>query len=138
MATKAKHGYGSLEKVDQSIQSGVLDAFDVLFVTDSEGKPYVGWVSKDGKKQIVDPYSGVSELESAVDTKLASKADSAEVEAQLATKVDSTEVDEKLATKADASAVEVIETQLAEKVDAATVQAMIEEHSESAIEVVEF
>lgn len=112
MAEKAKHGYGSLERVDQSIQSGVLDAFDVLFVTDSEGKPYVGWVNKDGKKEIVDPYSGVATLESSVNTKLD--------------------------TKADTSAVEALESQLSEKVDASTVQAMIEEYSDSAIEVVEF
>lgn len=47
-------------------------------------------------------------------------------------------VEAEIATKANASDVEALENQIAKKVDAETVQTMIEEHSESAIEVIEF
>lgn len=80
---KAKHAYGALERVDENIKSGIIDSYDVLFVKDSDGKPYVGWVSKDGQKEIVDPYSEVSKLET-------------QLESELATKANVTEVDEKI------------------------------------------
>lgn len=54
MAMKAKHAFGALERVDENIKSGKIDAYDVLFVKDSEGKPYVGWVDKDGNPVIVE------------------------------------------------------------------------------------
>ena len=30
-----------------------IDSYDILFVKDSNGKPYVGWIDKDGNKVIV-------------------------------------------------------------------------------------
>lgn len=101
MAMKAKHAFGTLEKVDQSIQAGVIDSYDVLFVKDAEGKPYVGWVSKDGQKEIIDPYSEVSKLETQVEAELATKANAEEVAKlgnQIEAKVDATVVDEKINT----------------------------------------
>lgn len=53
MANKAKHAFGMLENVDSAISSGKVDAYDILFVKDSNGKPYVGWVDKNGNKVIV-------------------------------------------------------------------------------------
>ena len=138
MADKAKHAFGALERVDSAIASGVVDPYDILFVKDANGKPYVGWVDKDGNKVVIDNAEDLAKLESELSAQISTKVSADEVEAQLATKVDSAEVDEKLANKADASAVEAIETQLAEKVDAETVKSMIEEHSESVIEIVEF
>ena len=128
MATKAKHAFGALERVDESIKSGIVDAYDVLFVKDSEGKPYVGWVSKDGVKEIVDPYSYVAEAEAKLETELATKANASDIET----------LESQIATKADSSDIEDLATEVAKKVDAETVQTMIEEHSESIIEVVEF
>ena len=103
MAMKAKHAFGALERVDENIKSGVIDSYDVLFVKDSDGKPYVGWISKDGQKEIVDPYAEVSKLETQVDEKLAAKADAESVtalETELANKIDATEVDKKISTAA--------------------------------------
>lgn len=51
---RSKHGFGALENIDTAIASGKLDAYDVLFVKDANGKPYVGWVDKDGNKVIVE------------------------------------------------------------------------------------
>lgn len=83
MAEKAKHAFGALERIDESIQSGVLDSYDVLFVKDAEGKPYVGWISKDGQKEIVDPYTEVAKLETQIEAELATKASSEEMTAKI-------------------------------------------------------
>ena len=53
MAKKAKHAFGALENIDIAISSEKVDAYDILFVKDANGKPYVGWVDKDGKKYVV-------------------------------------------------------------------------------------
>ena len=108
MANKAKHAFGALENVDSAISAGKIDAFDILFVKDADGKPYVGWIDANGNKVIVE------------------------------NDVDLSGVEAEIATKANASDVEDLGKQIETKVNAETVQAMIEEHSESLIEVVEF
>ena len=108
MANKAKHAFGALEDVDAAISAGKIDAYDILFVKDANGKPYVGWIDKNGQKIVVDD-----------------SADLAALEAEIAAKVGAEELAE-------------VDAKIAEKVDAETVQAMIKEHSEAAIEVVEF
>lgn len=92
MADKAKHAFGALERVDESIAGGILDAFDVLFVKDANGKPYVGWVDKDGKKVIVDDSAELAALESELATKVSAK----EVEAAIATKAEVADVEAKV------------------------------------------
>lgn len=86
MADKAKHAFGALERVDESIASGKLDAYDVLFVKDANGKPYVGWVDKDGNKVIVDNNVDLSDVEANI----------LELESELLTKVGAEEVDAKV------------------------------------------
>lgn len=96
MANKAKHAFGALERVDESIASGKLDAYDILFVKDANGKPYVGWVDKEGNKVICE--SADVDL-SGIEAEIANKANIKEVEAledRLATKVDAEEVDAKV------------------------------------------
>lgn len=75
MANKAKHAFGMLENVDSAISSGKINEYDVLFVKDSKGKPYVGWVDKDGNKVICDDSAEFSELEK----QIANKANAEEV-----------------------------------------------------------
>lgn len=48
--TKSKHAFGSEANVDQAMQQGLIDAYDVLFL--NEGK--IGWIDKNGKKVILD------------------------------------------------------------------------------------
>lgn len=79
MADKAKHAFGALERVDESIDKGIIDKYDILFVKDADGKPYVGWVDKDGKKVIVDNTTDLS----GVEAEIATKADAAEVEKKI-------------------------------------------------------
>lgn len=108
MANKAKHAFGALENIDVALQEGKIDAYDILFVKDANGKPYVGWIDKDGNKVVVEDSAEFAELEN------------------------------QLATKANTSDVTELESEVEKKVDAATVQTMIEEYSKSSIEVVEF
>ena len=60
---KSKHGFGALENVDAAIANGKLDAYDILFVKDKNGKPYVGWVDKCGNKVIVEETEEVLVVE---------------------------------------------------------------------------
>lgn len=53
MANRAKHAFGTLERIDDAISAGTIDAYDILFVKDANGKPYVGWIDRDGNKVIV-------------------------------------------------------------------------------------
>lgn len=108
MADKARHAFGTLENVDSAISAKKIDAYDILFVKDANGKPYVGWIDKNGNKVIVDDSAEIAALEA------------------------------EIADKANVKEVEALENQIAAKVDAETVQTMIKEYSESAIEVVEF
>ena len=78
MANKAKHAFGMLENVDAAISSGKINEYDIIFAKDANGKPYVGWVDKDGKKVICDDSAELLELESAI----AKKADASDVEAK--------------------------------------------------------
>ena len=50
---RAKHAFGALERIDDALQSGAINAYDILFVKDEDGKPYVGWIDKDGNKVVV-------------------------------------------------------------------------------------
>lgn len=77
--TKAKHAFGALENIDSAISGGKVNQFDILFVKDKDGKPYVGWVDKNGEKVIVSNDEELSALES----KLETKASAEEVEEKL-------------------------------------------------------
>lgn len=121
MADKAKHAFGMLENIDSAINAGTIDAYDILFVKDANGKPFVGWIDRDGNKVIVDDSAELAALE-----------------AEIATKVGAEEVESAIATKADVADVESLEDAIATKVDAATVKTMIEEATTGAIEVIEF
>ena len=54
MAERARHAFGTLERIDEAISAGTIDSYDILFVKDAEGKPYIGWIDKDGQKVIVE------------------------------------------------------------------------------------
>lgn len=45
---KSKHAFGSEANVDSALEQGLIDAYDVLFL--SEGK--IGWIDKNGNKVI--------------------------------------------------------------------------------------
>lgn len=80
MATKAKHAFGSESKISEALAAGKIDAYDILFLDEKK----VGWVTRDGEVVIAEPdlsgvESDISELESAIATKVGAE----EVDAKL-------------------------------------------------------
>lgn len=137
---KAKHAFGALEKIDTALSSGIIDKYDILFVKDANGKPYVGWIDKDGNKVICQEEEKVVVVE---DGKLPETG----VEGKIYICGESgyfwngTEfVDFCKPTDVTSLQEQVTElgTEMDKKVDAVTVQTMIEDYSNSLVEVVEF
>lgn len=92
MANKAKHAFGDLEKVDSALSGGQINAFDILFLKDKNGKPYVGWIDKSGNKVIVDDSVEFERIES----ELLTKVTASDVQDMIVGKVDSVEVDTRI------------------------------------------
>lgn len=70
MAEKAKHAFGTLENIDKALSEGKIDAYDILFVKNAQGKPFVGWIDKDGNKVICEDTAELSALEAQIATKV--------------------------------------------------------------------
>lgn len=92
MADRAKHAFGALERIDDALSSGAINAYDILFVKDANGKPYVGWIDKDGNKVIcksddVD-LSGIETEIANIESALATKANAEEIDAKIAAAMD--------------------------------------------------
>ncbi len=92
MADRAKHAFGALERIDDALSSGSINAYDILFVKDANGRPYVGWIDKDGNKVIcksddVD-LSGIEAEIANIESALATKANAEEIDAKIAAAMD--------------------------------------------------
>lgn len=84
MATeRAKHAFGTLEKVDSALANGTIDSYDILFVKDANGKPYVGWIDKEGKKVICDDAAEFAKIETQIATKVSADEVDAKIESAL-------------------------------------------------------
>ena len=140
MAERARHAFGMLENIDTALSNGVIDSYDILFVKDADGKPYVGWIDKDGNKVIVQEDDEVIVVN---DESLPESGEVGKIYVfgEDAYVYNGTEF-VNLCKPTDVSALETqvagLETEMESKVDATTVQTMIEKHSASIIEVVEF
>lgn len=78
---RARHAFGQLENVDSAMNAGKIDAYDILFVKNAEGKPFVGWIDAQGNKVICN-----ENLEAdfdALESEIATKASKEEVEAKV-------------------------------------------------------
>lgn len=132
---RSKHAFGQLERVDSAINSGTIDAYDILFLTDANGKPYVGWVDKNGEKVVV--RGGESVLR--VDSLPTSDGDENVVyiynnEAYIWNGTQCVAISK----SADLSALETqvadMESLLESKIDASAVQSMVDAAVEEAVE----
>lgn len=133
MAMKAKHAFGALENIDNAISVGKIDAYDILFVKDADGKPYVGWIDKDGNKVIVQEEDEVVVIngESLPETGEVGKI---YVFGEDAYVYSGTEF-VNLCKPTDVSA---LEAEIDTKVTAEEVKTIIRESSDSFVEIVEF
>lgn len=111
MANKARHAFGSSSGIDSAIQSGKIDAYDILFLDGDTDHPTVGWVDKNGKAVILKDE----------------KADLTELEAEVAKKADAEEVAAEIAKKADVSALSDVEATAKAYTDG-KVEAAVKEH----------
>lgn len=97
---RAKHAFGNSQDLQKALDSGKIDAYDILFL-DGDTEPKIGWIDAKGEIRLVQNEADFSELE----TLIAAKADAADVEAleeKIANKVTAEEVDAKIANKVDA------------------------------------
>ena len=107
---RAKHAFGTLERVDEALAAGTIDSYDILFVKDANGKPFVGWIDKEGQKVICDD-----------------SAEFAELEAEIATKADTTEVNAKI-DQAASDSVAAAKTYTDGKVEAAISEHLVKKY----------
>lgn len=115
---RSRHGFGAYENVSSAIESGAVDEHDLLLTKDAEGNPHFGWVEKDGNPIFLD--TDTSEIEAnveALESEIASKANSDEVNAKIAevdTKVDGVkeevlaDVDAKIEDRIDNSVEDIV------------------------------
>ena len=129
---RARHAFGNSENLQNALDSGAVDAYDILFL-DGDTDPKVGWVDKNGLVKIVDTECVVVvEGEALPETgdigkvyifgeeayfwngtkfiSMSKSADLSALEAEIATKVDETTVDSKIETAINkAVSVEIVE-----------------------------
>lgn len=143
---KAKHAFGNSKDIQAALDSGKIDAYDILFL-DGDTEPKIGWIDAKGEIRLVQNEADFSELEAIIATK-ANVSDVEALEAEISTKAnveDMQAIEDQMTTKADAKKVEELETELATKVTADEVGALVEEKVDEkvaeiniAYEVVEF
>ena len=51
---RSRHAFGALENVLDAISSKKIDHYDILFLKDANGKPYIGWVDRDNNPVILE------------------------------------------------------------------------------------
>lgn len=120
MAERAKHAHGSRKNLANAIANGVVNEYDVLFLSGEGESNAIGWVSKDGEAIIIDPVAEVSKLEADLETELANKISVEEVDAKIdgaVTEKVETVVTEKVTEKVETVVNEKVETVITEKVD---------------------
>lgn len=137
---RARHAFGALENIDKALAKGDIDAFDILFVKDSNGKPFVGWIDKEGNKIICQEEEKVIVVdgESLPETGVEGKIYIFKEDGYFWNGTDFVNLCKPTDVTSLVTQVGELETEMEKKVDAATVQTMIEDHAESLIEVIEF
>ena len=137
---RARHAFGTLENIDAALANGTIDSYDILFVKDANGKPYVGWIDKEGNKIICQEEEKVIvvEGESLPETGVEGKIYIFNEEGYFWNGTEFVNLCKPTDVTSLETQVVKLETEMEQKVDAATVKTMIEDHTESLIEVVEF
>lgn len=139
MPKKTKFGFGSSSAVLQALQNGKINSRDILLLDENTANPKFGWVNLQNEPVIIDTEKViVVEGESLPESGEVGKIYIFGEDAYIYNGAKFVN----LCKPTDVSALEFqiteLESEIEAKVDAEAVQAMIEEHSESVIEVVEF
>lgn len=138
MADKARFAYGSKARVATAIESGAINAYDFLCLSGENERPSVGWVDSQGNPVYVECVKYVEVVSALPET-------GEEDIIYLLEGKGYVWYGDTFVPMAESTDVTTLETQVTElttqmetKVDATTVQNMIEEHYDAAVEVVEF
>lgn len=83
MANKAKMAYGSRANLDSAMQSGKVDAFDILLLSGENELPAMGWVDSKTGKPIIIEQTDLSGIETELATKITTKEVDAKIESAL-------------------------------------------------------
>ena len=133
MPKNAKHAFGSAAGVNATIEAGVIDAYDILFLNGENETPKVGWIDKNGNPVIVEGEDEVVIIEGNV------LPDSGEVGKIYVFGEDAYVWNgEKFVNLCKPTDVSALETEIATKVTAEEVNTMIKESMDSLVEIVEF
>jgi hypothetical protein len=74
MAYEAKHAFGNSENLSKALETGAIDAHDILLL-DGDTEPKIGWVNEKGEVRIVKNSSvDTEEVEEVIELKLANAA----------------------------------------------------------------
>jgi hypothetical protein len=138
MADKARHAFGNSANLQSALDSGAIDAYDILFL-DGDTEPKVGWVDKNGVVRLVEDKVQIVRVDELP------VADGDENVVYIYNNEgyvwDGAQC-VPITKSADLSTLETqvteLSAQLEQKVDAEAVKAMIEEQTESAYEIIEF
>lgn len=138
MADKSKHAFGNSANLQSALDSGAIDAYDILFL-DGDTDPKLGWVDKNGVVRMVDnDCIVIVEGESLPETGEVGKM---YVFAEEGYFWNGTEF-KPVAKSADLTVLEgqitELTTQMNNKADVETVETMIKEQVEAGYEIIEF
>lgn len=61
---RSRHAFGSLEGILDALLSKKIDAYDILFLKDKNGKPYIGWIDKNNNPVILQDEKEIVPVES--------------------------------------------------------------------------
>ena len=61
---KSRHAFGTVEGLLNALAEQKIDAYDILFLKDANGKPHLGWVDKDGNPVIIREEDEVIKVDS--------------------------------------------------------------------------
>lgn len=87
MVEKVRHAFGNSANVESALESGAIDAYDILLLDGDTDNPKIGWVDKNGKAVILkDEKVDLTEVEADVEA----------LEAEMVKKANAIEVEEKL------------------------------------------
>jgi hypothetical protein len=135
---KSRHAFGKSENLSVALDSGAVDAYDILFL-DGDTDPKLGWVDASGAVRMLDTDCVV--IVEGEDLPESGEIGKVYIYADEGYFWNGTEF-KPVAKPADLTALEGqvtnLTTQMEQKVDIQTVQGMIEEYTSVGFEIVEF
>lgn len=138
MADKSKHAFGTSANLQSALDSGAIDAYDILFL-DGDTDPKLGWVDKNGVVRMVDnDCIVIVEGESLPETGEVGKMYMFAEEGYFWNGTEFKPVSKPVDLSVLEGQITELTTQMDDKVNVETVETMIKEQVEAGYEIIEF